>query len=194
MLGLVLCGGKSIRMGTDKALLSHQDKLWAQLTKEKLISIGLNVKFSVNADQQKRYVAYFNGEKLIVDHAMLDIQGPLLGILSTHLENPTADLFLLACDLLLMEPRVLDKVMKAYTAVHSFEAYVFQKDGEREPLCGIYSAAGLQKVLHMLQTDTLTRHSMKFVLSQLKVFEIKVEHNDYHCFDNFNSHAEINGL
>lgn len=35
---------------------------------------------------------------------------------------------------------------------------------------------------------------MKFMLSNLKVCEISVEDQDYHSFENFNSHVEINGL
>ncbi|GGH03134.1 NTP transferase domain-containing protein [Pedobacter zeae] len=48
MLGIVLCGGQSLRMGTDKGLLIHQDKLWAQVAADKLSVLDLLVNFSVN--------------------------------------------------------------------------------------------------------------------------------------------------
>ena len=194
MLGIVLCGGQSLRMGTDKGLLSHQDKLWAQMAADKLRALDLPVKFSVNPSQQETYVGYFGNEHLIVDHSLLDIKGPLLGVLSAHLSNPEEDLFLLACDMLLMEIRLLEKLIHSLKADDSLEAYIFTKDGQQEPLCGIYKFEGLKKIVHLLQTNGLAKHSMKYVLSYLQVCEIAIEDQDYRYFSNFNSHAEINGL
>lgn len=194
MLGIVLCGGQSLRMGTDKGLLSHQDKLWAQMAADKLSALDLPVKFSVNPSQHETYAGYFGNEHLIVDHSLPDIKGPLLGVLSAHLSNPEEDLFLLACDMLLMEVRLLEKLIHSLKADDSFEAYIFTKDGQQEPLCGIYKVEGLKKIVHLLQTNGLAKHSMKYVLSNLRVCEIAIEDQDYRYFSNFNSHAEINGL
>ena len=194
MIGVVLCGGQSLRMGTDKGLLNHQDKLWAKLAADKLTSIGLQVKFSVNPTQEEKYNNYFDKAHLITDAQSLDIKGPLLGVLSAHLANPNDDLFLLACDMLLMETDVLKKLKQTFAASKAFDAYIFIKNEQQEPLCGIYTSAGLKKILLMLQNGKLVKHSMKFVLSNLKVCDIIVEDKDYRCFDNFNSHAEVNGL
>ncbi|RZK67827.1 MAG: molybdenum cofactor guanylyltransferase [Pedobacter sp.] len=194
MIGVVLCGGQSVRMGTDKGLLNHQDKLWAKLAADKLTSIGLQVKFSVNPTQEEKYNNYFDKAHLITDAQSLDMKGPLLGVLSAHLANPNDDLFLLACDMLLMETDVLEKLLKTFSVSDIFDAYIFTKNEQQEPLCGIYTSAGLEKILHMLQDGRLLKHSMKFVLSNLKVSEIRVEDKDYRSFDNFNSHAEVNGL
>ncbi len=194
MLGIVLCGGQSLRMGTDKGLLSHQDKLWAQVACDKLNLLDLPVKFSVNPSQQETYAGYFGKEQLIVDDPSLDIRGPLLGVLSAHLSNPEEDLFLLACDMLMMEARLLEKLIHSFKTDHSFDAYIFIKDKQQEPLCGIYKAAGLKNIMHLLQTSGLPKHSMKYILSNLHVCEIMVDDADYRYFGNFNSHAEINGL
>ena len=194
MLGIVLCGGQSLRMGADKGLLNHQDKLWANLAGDKLTSLDFDVKFSVNKNQEPAYAGHFSEGKLILDNLSLDVKGPLLGVLSAHLLNPGDDLFLLACDMLSMDVSVLQQLINAFISDETFEAYVFKKNGQQEPLCGIYRAAGLKKIMKMLQTGVLEKHSMKFVLAQLNVFEIPVEAKDYHSFDNFNSHAEVNGL
>ena len=194
MLGIVLCGGQSLRMGTDKGLLRYQDKLWAILAEDKLRSIGLDVKFSINPHQQGKYINYFQEAQLIIDDPSLDLNGPLLGVLSAHLENPDKNLFLLACDMLLMESSMLGKLKEVMTADDSFDAYAYTRDGQQEPLCGIYTSTGLKKILNLLQTGELIRHSMKFMLSSLKVCEISVANQDYRSFENFNSHAEINGL
>jgi len=194
MIGVILCGGQSLRMGTDKGLLNHQDKLWAKLAADKLRSIGLHVKFSVNLTQEENYASYFDKAQLITDHQSLDLKGPLLGVLSAHLTNPNDDFLLLACDMLLMQTHILEKLKKAFAVSDSYDAYIFIKNEQQEPLCGIYTSIGLEKILHLLQDGKLPKHSMKFILSNLSVSEILVEDKDYRCFDNFNSHAEVNGL
>jgi molybdopterin-guanine dinucleotide biosynthesis protein A len=192
MLGIVLCGGQSLRMGTDKGLLSHRDKLWAQLAYDKLSSLDLPVKFSINPMQLETYTNYFEKEKLITDHQSLDIKGPLLGVLSAHLSNPTEDLFVLACDMLLMESRLLQQLLYSLKTENALDAYIFTKDDQQEPLCGIYKSQGLKKILFMLQNNMLVKHSMKYILGNLQVCEITIADQDYRYFGNFNSQGEIN--
>lgn len=194
MLGIVLCGGQSLRMGTDKGLLSYQDKLWAQVAADKLSAVDLPVKFSVNPSQQPAYIGYFGDEQLIVDDSSLDIRGPLLGVLTAHLSNPEEDLFLLACDMLLMETKLLEKLIHSFKADDAFQAYIFTKDGQQEPLCGIYKVDGLKKIVHLLQTNGLAKHSVKYVLSNLRICEIVINEQDYRYFSNFNSQKEINNV
>ncbi len=194
MLGIVLCGGQSLRMGSDKGMLSHQNKLWANVASDKLTEFNIPVKFSVNPTQKELYAGYFSDERLVIDHPSLDIKGPLLGLLSAHISEPFADLLTLACDMLLMEIRLLEVLINTFNASPSFEAYIFTKDGQQEPLCGIYTRKGLEKILHIMQTKGLAKHSMKFILENMNVKEIEVNEADYHLFKNFNAHAEINGL
>jgi len=194
MLGIILCGGKSLRMEADKGLLVHQDELWAQIALAKLSLLGIPVKLSVNSAQMLPYTAHFNAQQLIVDDPLINLNGPLLGLLSAHLRAPDEDLFLLACDLLLMEHRVLEKMLYSYRSMGGAEAYIFTKDGQREPMCGIYTAKGLKNIMLKLQTTGLEKHSMKFMLGNLKVFEMELTGNDHLFFRNFNSHADINGL
>jgi molybdopterin-guanine dinucleotide biosynthesis protein A len=194
MLGIVLCGGRSLRMGADKGLLSYQGKHWARLASDKFESVKLTVKFSINLGQKKKYDDFFEPSQLIIDHPFPNLKGPVLGLLSAHLANPTEDLFVLACDMLLMESQVLDRLKEARASNRSFEAYIFKNDGQQEPLCGIYTVSGLKKISKMLQQGRLTKFSMKFILSNLNVCETNVEDIDSRSFENFNSQKEINGL
>jgi len=194
MLGIILCGGQSSRMGTDKGLLKQEAKTWAQTAMEKLSVLQIPIQISVNRQQQEEYAKVFPQELLIVDNAATDIRGPLLGVLSAHLQNPGKDLFLLACDLPLMDTNLLKELYALYQQSKKYDVYIFSNNKEPEPLCGIYTAIALQKIIALQQQDKLLRHSMKFVLSQLIVCEIAVHESQKISFRNFNAHAELNGL
>ena len=194
MLGIVLCGGQSSRMGSDKGLLMHEAKTWAQTAVEKLDVLKILIKLSVNKQQLGEYQKVFKTESLIVDDATLDIKGPLLGVLSAHLQNPSNDLFLLACDLPLMDSKLLKELFSLYHKSKKYEVYIFTNDKEPEPLCGIYTAKALKKIIDLKKDDKLTKHSMKFILGKLIVCEIALQDAQKKYFRNFNAHADINGL
>jgi molybdopterin-guanine dinucleotide biosynthesis protein A len=186
MLGIVFCGGKSSRMGKDKGLIPVMDKNWATIAAEKLGALNIPVRVSINPIQKDSYVSFFAEELLLLDDESSGIRGPLLGLLSCHVRYPAEDLFILACDLPLMEAKVLRRLYLTTRESPDYEAYVFTKDGEAEPLCAIYTSTGLKRVFK--ESNTLSKHSMKFVLSLLKVFKLEVAGDEQRSFQNFNTH------
>jgi molybdopterin-guanine dinucleotide biosynthesis protein A len=193
MIGIILCGGQSLRMGSDKGLLKLEAKTWAQTAIDKMISLNIPVKISVNDKQYEDYAAVFPEHNLIKDNFSLSVKGPLLGVLSCHINYPDDDLFILACDMPLMEASLLKELYKHYKQTGS-DTCVFINDGEPEPLCGIYAASGLSKILNMLHNNELAKHSMKFMLEHLTVHKIALKEEQKKYFRNFNAHAELNGL
>ncbi len=194
MLGIILCGGQSTRMGSDKGLLKLEAKTWAQTAIDKMAVLNIPVKISVNNNQYPEYSAVFSANDLIADDISLPLRGPLQGVLSSHLQYPTEDLFILACDMPMMEPFLLKELYNNYQQYPSVDAYIFTNDGEPEPLSGIYTAKGLSTILSMLQTGQLVKHSMKFMLDHLAVNAIALPDEQKKYFRNFNAHAELNGL
>ncbi len=194
MIGIVLCGGQSSRMGSDKGLLKHEANTWAQTAVEKLSVLNIPIHLSVNEQQQIEYAKVFKPELLITDDKSIDIKGPLLGVLSAHLQHPGKDLFLLACDLPLMDFNLLKELYALYQQSKKYDVYIFTNDKQPEPLCGIYTAKALKKVIALQKQNKLIKHSMKFILSQLVVCEIALQNNQKKYFRNFNAHADINGL
>ncbi len=194
MLGIILCGGQSSRMGSDKGLLKLEANTWAQTAIDKMADLNIPVKISVNSNQYPDYAAVFPSANLITDDATLPLKGPLLGVLSSHLKFPNEDLFILACDMPLMEPSLLNILYTQYQQKPSFTAYFFTNSDEPEPLCGIYKAKGLSIILDMLVSDRLLKHSMKFMLEHLNTTTIPATEEQKKYFRNFNAHAELNGL
>jgi molybdopterin-guanine dinucleotide biosynthesis protein A len=204
MLGVILCGGQSTRMGTDKGLLKaslpfqgvhlNQANTWAQTSADKLTELQLSVVISVSKNQYADYATIFSTQQLITDNDSLQIKGPLAGLLSVHLQHPDEDLILLACDMPLMETDLLKELVKNYQQNMTADAFVYTNDDEPEPLCGIYKSSGLKHVLHLYQSNQLPKHSMKYMLEHVNTNFIPLTDDKKKCFQNFNAHAELNGL
>jgi len=181
-------------MGTDKGLLKLEAKTWGQTAFDKMAALNIPVKISVNNDQFAAYSEVFSNADLIADNSSLSLKGPLLGVLSSHLLYPAEDLFILACDMPLMESFLLEELFSRYLAQQSYDAHIFTNNNEPEPLCGIYSAKGIASILRMLQDGRLNRHSMKFMLENLAVNAVPATDEQKKSFRNFNAHSELNGL
>ena len=193
MTGVVLCGGQSTRMGTDKGLLKTHANTWAEAAVNKLKALSIEIKISVNTKQFADYSNVFPVEILITDNDSLKIKGPLCGILSVHIQHPSQDLFVLACDMPLIETEILEELLTYYR--HSdADAFVFTNDSEPEPLCGIYKAKGLTHIHHLYKTGHLPKHSMKNALESISTFLLPLPLDKKKFFSNFNTHAELNSL
>jgi molybdopterin-guanine dinucleotide biosynthesis protein A len=191
MLGVILCGGESSRMGADKGLIQLQDKTWTQLAIKKIEELGFPAVVSISASQKEIYENLLPDNKLIVDDPVIALKGPVAAVLNVHLKYPADDLFVLACDLPLMESSVLDELYRFYLIKNLFQAFVYTNNGEPEPLCGIYTASGLALIYNMYYTHKLEKQSMKYVLGQLLVYSLPIPVNKKQCFRNFNSPEDV---
>jgi molybdenum cofactor guanylyltransferase len=156
-----MCGGKSLRMGTDKGLIPIGDTCWAAFMAGKLTKLGLPVTVSVNTSQIGAYSAVFITDQLVTDS--LHIGGPLNGLLSVHLQYPDDDLLLLACDMTYMETVTITRLIDTYTNEPGFDFYTYQNQQFAEPLCAIYTANALRGL--STHTDTLSGLSFQKVLN-----------------------------
>lgn len=194
MIGLVLCGGQSLRMGADKGLLQLDKSNWALTAAEKISLLEFPVFFSVNAAQYETYSKVFDSRFLITDDDVLKLKGPLCGVLSAHLRFPKEDLLVLACDMLMMDVSVLKQLTDIYQQdTVSKQAYVFSSEGEPEPLCAIYTAAAMAHIDQLRKNGELKKHSMKYALEHIEVIFTPVAEKQKEYFRNFNTHADING-
>lgn len=192
MRGVILCGGQSSRMKEDKGLLLFQDKTWAHLALEKLSAINLASIISVNTSQTLTYTSYFKEGQLITDDNDLnDMGGPLVGVLSAHKAFPSEDLLVLACDFPKLDAIILQYLLDQFRKRDIYEAVCFKVDGQIQPLCAIYTATGLAKIVLAYQNKTLRKNSMMYVLEQLRTNYIDVKRDWIPYFQNFNSSQDL---
>jgi molybdopterin converting factor subunit 1 len=143
LLGLVLAGGASTRMRTDKAALQYHGQPQLQWAFE-LVSKFCAASFvSVRPDQ--RTDAARAGHPQIVDRQ--PGIGPIAGISAALLEQPKAAWLVLACDLPFLTERTLEHLIAHRDASKVATAYRSAHDGLPEPLCAIWEPAAREPVL-----------------------------------------------
>jgi molybdopterin-guanine dinucleotide biosynthesis protein A len=193
MLGVVLCGGQSSRMGSDKGLLMLNDKTWTQKAIDTLHNFQMPVIISVNKNQYHDYSLIFPVNTLIPDDPSLQLQGPLYGLLSAHLKYPEEDLFILACDMPLISTEVLKELLTKYRT-ETADVFIYTNGSEPEPMPGIYRSKGLAYVHQLYSNHQLLRYSMKYILEHISTSISPLPADKKNCFRNFNTPAELNGL
>ena len=148
LLGVVLCGGESRRMGSDKGLLRQGDYPWALVMGKKLEQQHLAVVYSIHPEQQAAYSAIIPPGLLVTDRARTGRLGPLEGLLSVHEKFPDRDLLLLACDMPDMDALTLQQLIDSYAQFPSFDFYAYTEQtgdlGRIQPFCCIYTAQGIR--------------------------------------------------
>lgn len=136
--GYVLAGGKSSRMGTDKALL----EIGGQTLLERAVSTlspncGNRVKAVINEAQRDSFETRFSNLNFVTD--LYGERGALGGI-HAALENCESEwTLILACDLPLVTPEAL-LVLTKIAVTENFAAAIVprQSDGRLQPLCAAY--------------------------------------------------------
>jgi molybdopterin-guanine dinucleotide biosynthesis protein A len=135
LYGLVLAGGKSRRMGQDKALLQRAGQ--SQLSYLAALLEGATERVFVSARRDQQDDPERSRFATIVDRYE-DI-GPIAGILSAMDEFSDADWLVVACDLPNIDAETLDYLV-GHRGEEPFTAYRSSHDGLPEPLCAIYAA------------------------------------------------------
>ena len=137
LYGLVLAGGKSRRMGTDKAALLSRGETQLGCAVHLLKSSLKKVYVSTNVAQSDDPVR--RDFELIVDR--YEDMGPLAGMLSAMDIFPTQSWLVLACDLPNLDEKTIECLLQNWSEVHPVTAFESVVDGMPEPLCAIYRPA-----------------------------------------------------
>ncbi len=148
--GLVLAGGKSRRMGSDKALLRQdgqtQLSLAVALLETQLERVFVSTTAAQADDAERSQFAR------IVDR--YDDMGPVAGILSAMDSNAEVSWLVLACDLPKIDQATIAYLLENCSPDHPVTAYRSTYDNFPEPLCAIWRP-GARKII-----DRFVQHDM----------------------------------
>ena len=143
LYGLILSGGKSRRMGRDKALLKHNNgqtqlsfitDLVSQFTEKMFVSINSD---QVQDDERSQFNQIIDNYKNI---------GPIAGILTALEKHPNVDWLIVACDLPNITQKTIKHLIDSRNDKQSFTAYKNDHGNLPEPMCAIYHAGSVHLI------------------------------------------------
>ncbi len=142
VLGAILTGGKSTRMGTEKALLPLRDRPMIQYVADTLASLFTEVVVVGGVKDTYGFL------KLEVVPDVFRHCGPLGGIHAALNRAKPLPVFVLACDTPFI-PVGLVEFMLSFTPAAPTKIATF--DGVLQPLCGLYDGTSLGAIEHNLK-------------------------------------------
>ncbi len=145
LMGLVLSGGKSTRMGQDKGLLDYHGMPQREYVYELLRTRCAEVYYSVRPGQEGEFP---EGAPLLTD-SFLEL-GPFGAILSAFRQNPNAAWLVAACDLPLLDGATLDFLIAQRRPGKVATAFRSPTSDFPEPLIAIYEPPAYGRLLQFL--------------------------------------------
>lgn len=144
--GLVLTGGRSTRMKSDKGALEYRGVPQVVYAYELLSTYCSDVFVSLRSEQR--------GEDAYRDLPQLHDQfldmGPLGGILTALRSDPMSAWLVLACDLPFVTADTIQRLLVARNPLKLATAYISATDGFPEPLCAVYEPKSIFRLLQFL--------------------------------------------
>ncbi|MFV0481323.1 MAG: molybdenum cofactor guanylyltransferase MobA [Campylobacteraceae bacterium] len=174
---VILCGGKSSRMGENKALLPFGGfKTLVEFQQAKLLKIFTNVYINAKDRSLLDFTCNF------IEDAKNDIFSPALGLLSI-LQTLNSSVFVLSVDTPFVDESIIKKLFLA------------SKDGQKtaiaksprglHPLCAIYTKDAVEPLKEMLLQN---RHKLQILIEQIPHEIVEFENDE--PFFNLNNKEE----
>ncbi|MDG4652755.1 NTP transferase domain-containing protein [Chryseobacterium arthrosphaerae] len=143
--GLILAGGKSVRMGKAKDLLHWHGKEQRYFAADLIAPFCEEVFISCRQDQLENFDP---GYKALTD-TFLNM-GPFGGILSALRSRRDTAWLVVACDLPLLDPKSLEFLLRSRDPEKAATTYESPFDGLPEPLITIWEPKSYPLLLHFL--------------------------------------------
>ena len=149
---VIFAGGKSSRMGEDKALLPFGNKqTLTQFQYERLKQIFQNVYISCK-DAKKFTFLQENKEKIFIEDINTDsIYAPTTGFISIFNALHVSKIFVLSVDTPFISKREIIKIISHEN--ENFDAVIATTSDPIHPMCGVYSRSLYPAFENMLQNN-----------------------------------------
>jgi molybdopterin-guanine dinucleotide biosynthesis protein A len=180
--GVIVAGGKSSRMGKDKALLPLGDApSMTHYLHSRLAPYF--TKLYVSAKEDK-----FGGDfPLVIDRYA--VASPLVALVSVFETLPHETIFFVSVDTPLINRDIVEKLYDAYE--EGLDAVVADIEGKMQPLCALYSRSVLPTAKKLIEAD---RHTMRAFAKSLNIRRVSFEGDEAERFVNLNRPDEYEKL
>ncbi|MFV0504401.1 MAG: molybdenum cofactor guanylyltransferase [Lachnospirales bacterium] len=164
---VILCGGKSLRMGFDKSLLEFDGQFVLLKTMEEIKKLFDKVILVTNT--KEKFPKDFSAATIVEDNYIG--KGPLGGLVTALESVETDNVFLLACD---MPNLNLDLINIMGKFVKDYDIVICGKGKKLEPLYAFYSKKCLPTFQNQLMGENL-RIRKEFDKFLVKVVSLEEE-------------------
>lgn len=173
---VIFAGGKSSRMGEDKALLPFGgfDTL-TQFQLNKLSKIFKNVYISCKSKEKFDFQANF-----IEDVKTDNVYAPTAGFIAIYKKLKCDKFFAISVDTPFIDQLIISKIINSDT--NSFDVTIAKTDNGLESMCGLYHKSLLLSFQEMLKNDN---HKLQFLLKNSKLNTVFFKDKD--AFLNLNN-------
>jgi len=171
---VIFAGGKSSRMGSDKALLPFDGySSLSQYQYEKLRKIFKTVYISAKHDK-------FDFSPPLIEDKYKQ-SSPLVGLVSIFETIDENEVFILSVDAPMVEKEIIEHLYQTASSDQNADAIIANSPQGLEPLCGIYRRSITPLAKEFLE---LNNHKLVALLSKSKSL--------YHFFDSCEAFLNIN--
>ena len=144
LTGLVLCGGKSSRLGMDKAQISYHGQPQWLYTARLLTSLCDRTLVSCSSSQATTFRQELNPAETIslcIDSDRFGGKGPMSGVLSAFEKYPGEPMLVVGCDYPLLTRAELESLIHARASGFQAVCHHIKKDDLDLPFPALYEAA-----------------------------------------------------
>ena len=180
--GIILSGGKSSRMGTDKGFLLYNGKPFVQHSIEALKPLVSNIIIVSNNEDYD--VFEFERIEDIIENA-----GPLAGIYSGLKHSSTDYNLVLSCDIPLINSEILKNLIDAID--DESKIIQIESEGKKMPLIALYKKK-CERIFFKLLNEGERR--LQFAVNQCKVKNVVLNNEDSYFTQNINTPEQLNNI
>jgi molybdopterin-guanine dinucleotide biosynthesis protein A len=175
MDGFVLAGGASSRMGADKAALEFDGKTLVELTAAILAAVCPRV---VVVGYEEPVLVEGTPIESFPDLTSGPERAPIKGLLTALVHSKTPWMVLLACDLPLVTPDLIER-LATYRTDDADAVVPIQNDERPQPLCALYRRETVLPVVR----ERLSRRQLKMQDLLVQIRTRWVDPDDYSDLD-----------
>ncbi|AXT62341.1 molybdenum cofactor guanylyltransferase [Aquimarina sp. AD10] len=160
--GIILAGGKSSRMGSDKGLLVYNNKTFVEHIIEAMQPLVSEIIIVSNTKDYDQF-AHKRVEDIIPD------SGPIAGIHTGLTHSNTPSNFVVSCDVPLINRSLLEKLSLQDKEI--YDVVQFEDNGKTIPLIALYKKRCAKKCIELLDAN---EKRLRKLVSALEVKTISI--------------------
>ena len=186
---IILAGGQSSRMGSDKALLRLNNETMLERIVRVVEPMVGNIVIMLSQTLALPPSMTFNQQKIQIGRDKEKEQGPLQGIADgcSLMPEKAGFVFVLSCDLPFVSNEWLQKLLDKIKQNKSIDAVCSQQGGYLNPLLAVYQFAALNKAQSLLNQG---KRSCLALLDDCRVSSLQPAGDEKHLVSNINTPEE----